>query len=72
MNIVEFLKIKLHFKYFCNFLQGAYQTDVSSIEHTMLTGTHSEKQGGFQSPEDLGDWHKKQHLSLTKPKLAKH
>lgn len=37
----------------------------ASIEHTKPTGTHSEKEGGFQLAEDLGDWHKKKDLSLT-------
>lgn len=65
MNIVQFVKVELHFKYFCNFLQGAFQMIEASIEHTKPTGTHSEKEGGFQLAEDLGDWHKKKDLSLT-------
>lgn len=37
LNIVQFLKIKLHFKYSCKFVQGEYQRDESSTEHTKLT-----------------------------------
>lgn len=53
MNIVQFLKIKLHFKYFCKFVQGEYQRDESSTEHTKLIGTHSEKEESFQPAENL-------------------
>lgn len=49
MNIVQFLKIKFHFKQFCKFPQ-----DEPSIEHTELTGTHSEKEAGFQLTENPG------------------
>lgn len=52
MNIVQFLKIKLHFK-FCKFLQGEYQRDESSTEHTKLIGTQSEKERSFQPAENL-------------------
>lgn len=53
MNIVQVLKIKLHFKYFCKFVRGEYQRDESSTEHTKLTGTHSETEGSFQLAENL-------------------
>lgn len=65
MNI-QFLKIKLHFKYFCKFFQGEYQRGKYSTEDTKLTGTHSEKEGGFQLAANLGDWHRKKDLSLIK------
>lgn len=57
-NIVQFLKIKLHFKYFCKFLQGEYQRDGSSTEHTKLIGTHRERRE-LPASWKLGDWHKK-------------
>lgn len=65
MDIVQFLKLKLQFKCFCKLLQREYQMDKSSIEHTKLTGTHAEKEVGFQLAENLGI---KKDLSLTKNK----